>query len=118
MATIEDSQKQERRLANNLGGVVNPGSGSGWKRKSDVRTDNELWELKITSNKSYSLKDAELIKNLNQALIDGRIPLFMVEFKSTGNQWVVLSMDDYMDLRERAEIGNEVTERGPAVVQR
>lgn len=109
MATIKDSQKQEKQLAKRLDGSVNSGSGNGWVRKSDVRTDNELWELKITDAKSYSLKDVELIKNSNQALIDGRIPIFLIEFKGTGNRWVILDENDYLDLRERARIGNEVT---------
>jgi hypothetical protein len=107
VATIKDSQRQERTLARNLGGSVNSGSGNGWLRKGDVRTDNELWELKITSAKSYSLKDAELKQHMNYALIDGRIPIFMVEFKLTGNSYVILSKDDYLEMRERASVGNE-----------
>lgn len=109
MATTKDSQIQERLQANKLGGSVNSGSGNGWIRKGDVRTDNELWELKITDAKSYSLKDTELQKNINQALFDGRIPIFLVEFKSSGNRYVVMDENDYLELRERASIGNEVT---------
>ena len=109
MATIKDSQKQERRLSTQIGGTVNSGSGNGWVRKGDVRSGDELYELKITSAKSYALKDAELTKNYTNALIDGRIPIFLIEFKTSGNSWVVLSKDDYMDLRERAGFGNEVT---------
>jgi len=109
LATLKDSQRQERRLANTLGGSVNSGSGNGWIRKGDVRTEEELFELKITSAKSYSLKDAELEKNYEQALVDGRIPIFMVEFKTTGNKWVIMTEDDYLTLREEANIGHEVT---------
>lgn len=109
MATHRDSQKQEQALARKLGGSVNSGSGNGWIRKSDVRTDNELWELKITSAKSYSLKDAELQQNINHALMDGRMPIFLVEFKPTGNRYVIMDENDYMDLRERANLGNEAT---------
>lgn len=109
MADVKDSQRQEKALARKLGGSVNSGSGNGWVRKGDVRTEEELFELKITSAKSYSLKDAELEKINEQALVDGRIPVFMVEFKSTGNAWVILSKDDYLTLREEASIGNEVT---------
>jgi hypothetical protein len=110
MATIKDSQRQEKALARELvGASVNSGSGNGWIRKGDVRTEEELFELKITSAKSYSLKDAELEKNYEQALVDGRMPVFMVEFKTTGNAWVILSKDDYLTLREEASIGNEVT---------
>lgn len=105
MADIKDSQRQEKALAKKLvGASVNSGSGNGWVRKGDVRTPEELWELKITSAKSYSLKDAELTKHVNQALIDGRIPVFLVEFKSNGNKWVILSQDDYLTLREEARI--------------
>lgn len=109
MADVKDSQRQERRLAKELTGTVNSGSGNGWVRKGDVRTEEELFELKITSAKSYSLKDAELQKNYEQALIDGRIPIFMVEFKTTGNAWVIMTKDDYLTLREEASIGNEIT---------
>jgi hypothetical protein len=109
MATLKDSQRQERQLAKNLNGSVNSGSGNGWLRKADVRTEQELFELKITDKKSYSLKDAELDKLTDQALIDGRIPVFMVEFKSTGNSWVILSKNDYLMMREEANLGNEVT---------
>lgn len=110
MATVKDSQRQEKALSRSLtGGSVNSGSGNGWIRKGDVRTPEELWELKITSAKSFSLKDADLEKNTEYALLDGRIPIFMIEFKSSGNSWVVLSKDDYLDLRERAEIGHEAS---------
>jgi hypothetical protein len=109
MADIKDSQKQERAFSRMVGGSLNSGSGNGWLRKADVRTEKELFELKITDKKSYSLKDAELDKLTDQALIDGRIPVFMVEFKSTGNSWVILSKNDYLMMREEANLGNEVT---------
>lgn len=107
MANLKDSQRQENRLAKELSGSVNSGSGNGWVRKGDVRTENELWECKITSAKSYALKDSELSKHVNYALVDGRIPVFMIEFKTTSNSYVILTKDDYLALRESAEIGNE-----------
>lgn len=107
VANLKDSQRQERALARNLGGSVNSGSGNGWLRKGDVRTDDELWECKITDAKSYSLKDTELRKHVNYALVDGRIPVFMIEFKPTRNSYVILTKDDYLALRESVAIGNE-----------
>lgn len=107
MATTKDSQRQERRIAKELSGSVNSGSGNGWIRKSDIRTAYELVEAKITGAKSYSLKDAELQKNYDYALMDGRIPIFMVEFQGTGNKWVIMQYDDYLTLREGSAIGNE-----------
>lgn len=107
MADIKDSQRQEKALGRLVGGTVNSGSGNGWIRKGDVRTEEELFELKITSAKSYSLKDAELEKNYNQALIDGRIPIFLIEFKTSGNSWVIMSKEDYLTLRTEAGIACE-----------
>ena len=117
MASVRDSQRQEKALARKVGGSVNSGSGNGWIRKSDIRTPNELIEAKITSAKSYSLKDAELTQNNDYAIVDGRMPVFVVEFKTTGNRWAILSWDDYLTLRESAEnFGNEVTNRGTTLV--
>lgn len=116
MATIKDSQRQERTLARSLNGTVNSGSGNGWIRKGDVRTEDELFELKITDAKSYSLKDVELEKLTNQALVDGRMPIFMVQFKTTGNEWVIMSKDDYLMMREEVRIGNETQNNESAMV--
>jgi len=107
MATLKDSQRQERRLSTLVGGSVNSGSGNGWIRKADVRSEKELWELKITSAKSYSLKDAELSKHNDQAIVDGRIPVFMIEFDGSGNEWIILSKDDYLELRNKVWDGSE-----------
>jgi hypothetical protein len=107
LANLKDSQKQENRLASVLGGSRNSGSGNGWVRKSDVRSEFELVEAKITSAKSYSLKDAELNQNVEYALMDGRMPIFLVEFKTTGRSYVILTEDDFLTLRERADIGND-----------
>lgn len=115
MATLKDSQRQERSLAKQLGGSVNAGSGNGWVRKGDVRSDKELWECKITSSKSYSLKYEELRKVYEQALMDGRIPIFLVEFMKQGESFVVLTQDDYMEMRE-AYFGDETTDEQPEVV--
>lgn len=109
MADYKDSRKQERALARERGGFVNSGSGNGWVRKSDVRTEEELWEAKITSAKSFSLKDADLSKNKDYALVDGRIPLFLIQFLGSGNEWVVIDKEDYLELKERATFGNETT---------
>ena len=106
MATIKDSQRQERALAREVQGSVNAGSGNGWVRKGDVRADKELWELKITSAKSFSLKYDDLRKVFEQAIVDGRIPIFLVEFMKQGESYVVLTKDDYMEMRT-AYFGNE-----------
>lgn len=115
MASLKDSQRQERTLAREVLGSVNAGSGNGWVRKGDVRSDTELWECKITSAKSYSLKQAELEKLNNQALMDGRIPIFLVEFLKQGEAYVILSKEDFMEMRMRLD-GDATTDNSPELV--
>ncbi len=78
------SNKQEKAIAKDLGGSVIPNSGglktaANWK--SDVNTDYEKIEAKITSKKRYTIKFKDLLLNRKYALLDrGKIPLFMFEF--------------------------------------
>lgn len=116
MATVKDSQRQERALAREVLGSVNAGSGNGWVRKGDVRSDKELWECKITSAKSFSLKQADLAKLNTQALMDGRIPIFLIEFMKQGDSFVILSKDDYLEMRA-AYFGNETENEQSELVQ-
>lgn len=116
MATLKDSQRQERSLAKQLGGSVNAGSGNGWVRKGDVRSEQELWECKITSAKSYALKAEDLEKLEMQALMDGRIPVFLVEFLKSGGEYVIMNKNDYLEMRE-TYFGNEAENRVADVVQ-
>jgi len=115
LATVKDSQRQERSLAKQLQGTVNAGSGNGWVRKGDVRSEQELWECKITSAKSYSLKQSDLETLNNQALMDGRIPIFLIEFMKTGDSFVVLSKDDFMEMRTK--LGHEAENQLSLLVQ-
>lgn len=94
------SKIQERRGASKYGGTVNSGSGNGWVRKADVRTDNELFEFKTTSKGSYSLRATELRRFWDYGLIDGRLPVFEIEFADSGVTCVVLDKNDYLAMRE------------------
>lgn len=94
------SRKQERRGAGEYGGTQNSGSGNGWIRKADVRTDEELVEFKTTSKSSYPLKSSELRELWDHALLDSRRPVFEIEFANDGVVCVILDKDDYMTLRQ------------------
>lgn len=93
------SKLQERRGATDYDGSRNSGSGNGWVRKADVRTENELIEFKTTSKGSYILTASELRKLWDYALIDGRLPIFEIEFANSGVSCVVLDKNDYMAMR-------------------
>lgn len=93
------SRLQERHGARDYGGTQNSGSGNGWVRKADVRTDNELIELKTTTKDSYRLTASDLQKLWDYALIDGRTPIFEIDFADRGVTCVILDKNDYLAMR-------------------
>lgn len=104
------SQRQEHRIAGELGGQVTPGSGSGWVTKNDVKTQDVSYEIKYTDKKSYSLRRDDLLKAERQALLDGgREFAFIVGFGNRVGQsamridreFVVISREHYESLRSR-----------------
>jgi hypothetical protein len=96
------SRIQERKGAAQYGGKQNSGSGNGWIRKADVRTEEELIEFKTTSKSRYPLDSRELSKFWQQALIDDLTPVFEIEFADDGMTCVVLDKNDFLLLRKRA----------------
>lgn len=99
------SQKQERRVAERFGGRTTPGSGNTWARKNDVRNSTTSFEMKYTGKKQYTLKASELEKGQMHALIDGRDFVFGIEMN--GRNWVVISEDDYAELKQPIHIHPE-----------
>lgn len=91
-----ESRKQEDRLAKVLVGKRNAGSGAFWSRKGDVRSDLYLVEAKWTSKASMSIKASDLEKIVNEAVLDGRIPVFA--FQLMGVSYITLLEDDFLEL--------------------
>ena len=90
------SKKQEDRIAGAYRGSRNVMSGAGWSKKADVRTDTFLVEAKTTERASYSLKLSELREVRKQAILDDRVPLFMIEIQ--GHNYVVMEDDDFQEM--------------------
>ena len=97
---IKRSRIQERKGAKDVGGKVQPGSGNQWHSKSDIKTDNELIEMKSTLAKQFTLRLNELKQAEKYALLDDRNMVFAVEIQ--GHQYAILTWDDYLTLREMA----------------
>jgi len=72
----KQSQKHEKRLAKAVGGQTTAASGAFWSRKGDVRSDTLLIEHKWTGKKSKTISSAELKKISDEAIMDGRLPVF------------------------------------------
>lgn len=90
------------------GGSVTPRSGAGWAVKGDVRQpstgvlfDASLIEFKTTGKKSYTIKSAELEKNVYEAIADGRQPAFGIELNR--ERYIIIPEDLYLELRSSGE---------------
>lgn len=98
---------QERRVAEEIDGKVQPGSGAPKFYKGDVRKEGDLRvECKTTASKSYSLKLAELDKIRSEAVVGGEESwALQVEFKPdgavAGKRFAVIDWYEYVQLREK-----------------
>jgi co-chaperonin GroES (HSP10) len=95
----KQSQKHEKRLAKAVGGQTTAASGAFWSRKGDVRSDDLLIEHKWTGKKSKTIQSAELKKITNEAIMDGRTPVFGIHLD--GEDYVILLEHDFMEIRDR-----------------
>lgn len=96
-AIMKASRKQEDRTAKTYRGSRQPGSGAGWARKNDVRSDSFLIENKLTQNtKSYSVKVTDLKELTTRAILEDRIPV--LQFDLGGKRYVILNEDDFVEL--------------------
>lgn len=96
---LKASQRQEQRIADRLNGRRTPGSGNGI-RKNDVRTEDLSLEMKFTGKKQYTIKSSELEQGEKHAIMDGRDFAFGISLND--HNWVILSEDDWIALREEA----------------
>lgn len=93
---MKASRKQEDRTASAYRGSRNSGSGSGWMRKNDVRSEYFLIENKLTTNaKSYTVKYTDLRDLCTRAVLEDRTPV--LQFDLGGKRFVILTEDDFLE---------------------
>lgn len=98
---LKKSKRQEKRSANIYRGSRNLGSGNGWMRKNDVRSEQFLIENKLTTGtKSITLKAVDLKELRERAIIEDRTPV--LQFDLSGRNYVVLVEDDFLALIDDA----------------
>ena len=93
------SQAQEKRTAKVHGGRVQPGSGNGWAKKGDVRTQAVLIENKRTDAKQITLRADVLEKIWTEAWAEGRMP--EIHFELNGRHWIIQEEGDHLDREAR-----------------
>lgn len=105
----KQSQKHEKRIAKDIGGSTTAASGAFWSRKGDVRNNELLVEHKWTGKKSKTIQSAELKKITNEAIMDGRTPIFGIHLD--GEDYVILLETDLFELWNKL---NELSESSPS----
>lgn len=98
----KQSRKHENRLAKTVGGSRTAASGAFWSRKGDVRSDTLLIEHKWTGKKSKTIQSAELKKITNEAIMDGRIPVFGIHLD--GEDYVIMLETDLLEIVQKNDI--------------
>jgi len=112
--SLRRSQAQEKKSALAHGGKRQPGSGSGWARKGDVRTKSTLIENKRTDARQITLKADHLEKIWFEAWSEGRRPL--LEFELGGRCWVAQPRDDYLEDHGDGALADQTTMDGEGEV--
>lgn len=94
---LRKSRKQEKRSADSYRGSRNSGSGNGWVRKNDVRSEKFLIENKTTiGTKSITLKEVDLRELREHAILEDRIPVLQFDIGNRG--YVVLTESDFLEI--------------------
>lgn len=95
----KQSDKQEKRVARDVGGRTTIASGQTPIDKADVRSSLVRVECKYTDKKSFTLKVADLLKVAEQATGD-QIPLFYIEYREAGEGYYVVPESWFLQLLE------------------
>lgn len=97
------SQRQEKRIADDIGGRTQPGSGSQEFAKSDVRKKGEFRvEAKFTRNKSFPLK-REILDKISSECVGTEKPVLQIDFLedrvgSAKESWAVIPYEHWEEL--------------------
>lgn len=92
---MKEWEKEEHRLAKRRGGVRQPGSGSGWSKRNDVREAGVLWEQKTTGNRQYTIKEDDWEALRTHALMEGRTPALHITLGKKKRRLVLIEEDDF-----------------------
>jgi hypothetical protein len=93
---IEKSRKQEKRVADQVGGKVTPGSGNQWHTKGDVQSASLQVENKRTDTGRYTLKAQELRRYRILAAKAGRRFVMQVDLsEDSRDHYVLIPASDF-----------------------
>lgn len=102
------SNKQEKHIANTVGGKKVANSGATPFNKGDVTTENWLFEAKTktTESNSFSIKREWLEKNKEEAFAMRKDYSALVIDFGDGKQFYVIDEKTFLEMKEALENGN------------
>ena len=93
------SDRQEKDAADFYNGTVQPGSGSGWLHRQDVKSKQFLVECKRSGKKSITIKATDWEQLRKEAILSDHDPIMDIELD--GRKYAMLPRDDLRDLLGR-----------------
>jgi hypothetical protein len=106
------TQSEKRGVKKYRNSKLTINSGALWFAKGDFASNVKcgnytglLFENKITGKKAYTLKEADLDKIKNEALLDDRMPVFRIEFPS--ETYITIPEWMFLEILERVTVSEE-----------
>lgn len=93
-------RKNEQEVMKSLGLKPTKNSGSGWIEKEDGQNDYVICQLKSTDAQSIKVNQKDIRTLEKNAMIEHKIPVFVIQFLNTGEVWLMIKPDDLPDASE------------------
>lgn len=87
-----------------------PGSGNGWVSKEDGENEHVLCQLKSTDANSIRVQKQDIDKLEYHALVSKRLPVFAIQFVSSGQVYLVMKPLDVPEVAKYIDTGIYIQE--------
>ena len=75
-------------------------SGSGWIQKEDGESEDIICQLKSTDANSIKINKKDIDTLIYHSLVSHKVPVFAINFLSTGEVFLIIRPDDLYDISE------------------
>ena len=99
-------RKNEAEVMERLGLRPTPNSGSGWVAKEDGESEHVLAQLKSTDKGSISVKKIDVETLEENAFIEHKLPLFVIQYLSDGSTYLLVKPEDLVEMARFVETGS------------
>lgn len=91
-------RNNEKDVMKSLGLEPTPNSGSGWIVKEDGQSEEIICQLKSTDAQSIKINKADLDTLEYNALVAHKLPVFVIQFLSTNESFLIVRPEDLKDI--------------------